>query len=603
MYLNHDNLKDYWVIDIETDGLDPKVVWCICVKNIGTGERRVFRHPNIDKSFIPWVSLLPPTTRWVAHNGISFDIPVLRRLVCDLLRFSDTIDTFVLSTLYDPNMVGGHSLDEWGRRLAFKKGVFNDWSHLSDEMVEYCERDVDVTEQLFLKLTARMKEKGFSEQSCMIEHRIRYVIDKQQRNGFYFDRRAAEGLYLSLREREEELGKFIHQLFPPELKQVARYRYRVTQTGEPFASYKRHVEKYNKIVRDGEFYDCYDFVSFNIGSPAQRIEKLLSLGWKPRHFTPKGNPKVDEESLVEYAEESNTPEVKAIADWLVTNGRANMVNTWLGYVQPDSCIHGKVYSCGASTRRMTHNSPNTANIPGNEAKYGIECRSLWTARPGRLLVGFDASSLEQIMFLNELGAPRKLVDQYLQGDPHQDNADALTEALKAPVSRRQVKTIFYAFMYGASNGKLGNTAIPGGGASIGKVVRETLYKNTPGLKELIKRIGKEFEKNSGMLKMIDGGYNRCPSPHAALNYKLQGNGAIVMKLASIILDDKITSEGWDVLKVGDIHDEGQLDSDPAVADMVGKAAVSSIEEAGRKLGLLLPITGTYSVGNNWADTH
>jgi hypothetical protein len=53
-------------------------------------------------------------------------------------------------------------------------------------------------------------------------------------------------------------------------------------------------------------YDCYDWVEFNLGSPPQRIEKLLELGWQPVNLTKAGNPKVDEDELLAYAEDRAT---------------------------------------------------------------------------------------------------------------------------------------------------------------------------------------------------------------------------------------------------------------------------------------------------------
>jgi hypothetical protein len=65
-----------------------------------------------------------------------------------------------------------------------------------------------------------------------------------------------------------------------------------------------------------------------------------------------------------FAEISGRPEAGAIAEWLVLQGRATMIEGWLNNVNyEDHCMHGRVFTCAATTRRMIHNSPNTANIP------------------------------------------------------------------------------------------------------------------------------------------------------------------------------------------------------------------------------------------------
>jgi DNA polymerase I-like protein with 3'-5' exonuclease and polymerase domains len=245
---------------------------------------------------------------------------------------------------------------------------------------------------------------------------------------------------------------------------------------------------------------------------------------------------------------------------------------------------------------MTHSSPNTANIPKAHEKvpYGKEMRSLWTVGDPetRRLVGYDAAGLEMRMFAHYLGIP-EVAELYINGDPHQVNADLLG------IDRSTVKNVFYAFLYGAANEKLGTTG--GHNSRWGKNARGLLINKTPGLKELVALV--QHEQASGLLETIDGGKIRCPSPHAALNYKLQSAGGIVMKQASILLDGRVIEKGLDALKVGDIHDEGQGDVAINDADEYGKMAVQCIRDAGEELGFSVPLDGDYKVGLSWAETH
>jgi len=597
LYLpTQENFNKYWVIDTEGDSLWPTVFWCMCVTNVGTGvSEDLIGHEQIRK----WFSQRSADEFFVAHNGISFDIFQLNRVLGLNISYDRVVDTLVLSYLYHPHIPGGHSLGAWGERFKFPKGDFDDFSKFTKDMLHYCQQDVRITVRVFKALVERMRGRGFSELSCWIEHKARAVIDKQERAGFCFDVQKAQNLYKELRQREQDLEGPIHKLFPPRLVPIKSYNYRVKDNGEPYASYEKHLCKYPKVEFNGDgTYTCYDWQVFNIGSPTQRAERLLSLGWKPTKFTPTGQPKVDEDSLVDFARTSKRPEVQAIADWLVANGRANMVNTWLNAVHSDGRIHGKVFSCGALTRRMRHTTPNTANIPGNEAAYGQECRALWRATPGRVLVGYDASALEMRMFGHYLGN-KEAADLYIYGDPHTANAEALTESLDFVFSRKPVKTDFYAFLYGASNKKLGSHY--GKSAQFGKRIRETLLNNTPGLEKLAKRIEREAE--TGWIKTIDGGYVRVNSTHAALNSKLQSAGAIAMKLAAVLLDMKIVELNLDAFKVGDIHDEAQWDCHPDVAERVGQLALECLAQAGEMLQLTVPLAGEYKMGSDWSKTH
>lgn len=599
MYLprNLDDLKNYYVFDIEANGLDDaNQVWCLVAQNVATEELYSFvGHDAIRR----WVSELPSDAVLVGHNAISYDIPTLNRILGVGLSLHRCVDTLVLSYLYHPHLPGGHSLDAWGERLKYPKGSYSDWTHYNERMLDYCQQDVRLTRRVFLALRDRMVKRGFSETSAWIEHRVRIVIDKQERRGFNFDVSRAQRLQSKLRGLEAHYGTEIHELFPPELAPVNTYEFRTLKDGSPTSHYTRHVENYPQVTHslDGT-YTTWDYREFNIGSPKQRVERLLSLGWEPKTFTPTGQPKVDEDSLVAFAQSSGRRQIQSIANWLVVNGRANMVSTWLNAVRDDGRIHGRVYSCGAITRRMRHNSPNTANIPGNEARFGRACRSLWRASPGRVLVGYDAAALEMRVFGHYLGN-KEAADLYIYGDPHTANTEALNAAIGQFFSRKPVKTDFYAFLYGASNGKLGSHY--GRGAKFGKQIRETLINNTPGLLQLAKRI--EAEAESGWIKTIDGGYVRSLSTHAALNSKLQSGGGIAMKVTTILLDEELERAGIDSWKVNDVHDEAQLDTLPEDAEKTGQLAVNCLKQAGEFLNMSVPLAGEYKIGKNWSRTH
>jgi len=605
MYLYDRQLRNYWALDIETDALDASRIHVCCVENLSTGDKRTITTAEEFRLFKQSGFV------YVTHNGLSFDIPVLNRLWGTKIRLSRVVDTLVLSYLYNPNLPrpagytggkGPHSLDCWGYRLGDYKIGFHDWSKLTDEMIEYCQQDVSITCELYRRLSQKLVDLGYSEESALLEHKFRTVINDQERNGFKFNRTRANFLYLRLRSMEYETQATIRSFFKPKEVLKGEYAYREKANGEPFASYLRHCEESPKIVfnKDKTRYRTFTLQEFNIGSPVQRLERLLDLGWKPKKKTKSGkNWAVDEESVVEFATSSGNKYVGLIADWLVYNGRANMIRTWLNELQEDSCIHGSVSSCGAGSRRCTHSAPNTANIPSVYARFGVESRSLWVARPERVLVGADASGLEGRVFIHYLGSEE--AKTFMLGDPHTENANAISRAVGFEVSRSSTKNLFYARLYGASDKKLGSML--GGNRSLGEKVRSAIDTNIPGFESLVQSIGQEYEKNGGRLQTVDGGFVSCPSPHAALNYKFQSCGALIMKQAAILLSDRIRKEGLDCLKVGDIHDEWQFDVAPTHAERVGDLACRAMTQAGKVLNLNIKIEGEYKIGRNWAETH
>jgi len=604
-----DEWHKYWYIDCETEEVPdfrPKIIWMMCASRMDREEVHSFvGHQEIRRFFD---ELRGSEVYFVGHNAISFDGPVTKRLVDGTACVDNIVDTLHLSYLYDPALSGGHSLEAWGNRLGDPKGDFHDFSKYSPEMDTYCQQDVRLGKKVARALWSRMKRMGFSELSCEIEHQIREVVDEQQYNGWYFDIPGAQSLVSQLRFEQSQLEPAIRELFPRRLVPVGTYRRRMRKDGGEFASFLRHSEQYPELrFHDDGTYSTMDFQEFNIGSPKQRVERLLELGWVPENFTPTGFPKVDEEALIAFAESSGRPESKAIADWLVLQGRATMVEGWLNNVNyDDHCMHGRIFTCGATTRRMIHTNPNTANIPKakKKVKYGIECRRLWQSRPDRREVGYDASGLEMRMFAEYL-ANEEATLLFTTGDPHLLNTRNL--GLADEMRDLTVKNGFYAYLYGAGDPKLGVTLKPELRGSeqgrYGKEARAILERGTPGLARLVASIQDEFRGTGGLLRTIDGGFVRCHSKSAALNYKLQSAGAIVMKVAAILARRHILRRGLDGFYVGNIHDEGQLDSAETDAEEVGKVCVQSISEAGLYLGFKVPLTGNYKVGFTWADTH
>jgi DNA polymerase I-like protein with 3'-5' exonuclease and polymerase domains len=234
-----------------------------------------------------------------------------------------------------------------------------------------------------------------------------------------------------------------------------------------------------------------------------------------------------------------------------------------------------------------------AQIPSVGALYGTECRGLWIVDEGKKLVGIDASGLELRMLAHYMGDDN-YTNEVISGDIHTANQKAagLTE-------RSQAKTFIYAFLYGAGSPKIGS--IVGGGAREGQQLIDKFLRNTPALKRLREAVEKDSAK--GVLTGLDGRKLRVRSTHSALNTLLQGAGAIVMKQALVLLDQKLKAYNIPAQFVANVHDEWQIEVDEWFADTVGRLGVQAIKEAGEFFAMKCPLTGEFKVGNNWAETH
>lgn len=610
MYLS---LSDkYWAVDIEGDLIPSTKVYCLCAVNIKTGEEVALSDAT---EIAQWVnSRFEEGCKFVGHNIIGYDAPTLNRLLDTRLTIGSLIDTFVMSMLYSPGLDGGHSLDSWGTRLRYEKIKFDDFSQFTSEMLTYCANDAELCRRIFVELLRRMSKAKFSETGIEIEHRSWQLIQAQKKAGFAFNIQEAHVLYGLLREKEKEIGDKLHQYWPPVLECVKSFKGAYKKDGSPSSNYRRHLEEYEQVVlREDGGYDAFAYVAFNIGSPPQRIEKLLELGWHPREFTPTGNPKPTDKgrlvpSLVEFVEESGREEPKLIAQWIEINSRANMINTWIeAYNEQTGCIHGTLWL--ANTLRFKHSAPNTANIPAVrvdkdgrpllrlDGAFTYEARDLWItrSRADRRLVGVDAKGIQLRVLAHYLNNP-EFTKAVLDGDPHSYNQE-----IGGFASRAIAKTFIYAFLLGAGDAKVGQ--IIGGSQSDGKRTKARFIGNFPGLGNLLDDLERQINA-TGRIRLCDGTPIVVTAPHTRLGYLLQGDESRIMKKAAILTAREVAKRSLDVIKVGDIHDEWQNDVlEKHVDEFAFDVCPLSFAASGRSFDYRLPIECDAKVGLTWAETH
>ena len=567
------------MIDIETS-MNHHTIHLAITKNIDTGEIKTWKAANGLWDYIA------DATSLIGHNIIGFDAPILNRLWKTRIGWKTVTDTLILSRLLDPSREQGHSLEAWGKTLGKQKIDYADrWEQLQGrkqaykgecfdhpDMVlleEYCIADVEVTERLYKQLLHDLDRKQFSKDCVELEHNVAAILSQQERNGFKLDIPYATVLLADIKGRMAEVYESMQQRWPS---------YEV----------QRVSEKTGKQLKPM-------LVTFNPGSRKQIGEKLIELGWKPDKFTETGQPMVDEGILSKL----HYPEAKMIAEYLMLQKRVAQIESWMEAVGSDGRVHGKVITNGAVTGRMTHQSPNMAQIPNHGSVYGAECRACWTVEPGTVLVGCDASGLELRMLAHYM-KDQDYVKTVVEGSS-KDGTDVHTKNQKAAglQTRDQAKTFIYAFLYGAGPSKIG--AIVGGSAKDGQRLIDSFLKETPALKKLRDKVSVLAGK--GFVPGLDGRKIWVRSEHAALNSLLQGAGAIVMKKALCLFHDKIKKNKWDVLLVANVHDEIQWETTPELGEITGRACVESIEEAGRYFNLRCPVTGEYKIGKTWRDTH
>ena len=571
-------------LDVETtvitDILPDRIFLIVCKDD---KQITYFKEDELDK----FGAYIDRYDEFVGHNIIGFDAPVIKKIIgIDLHDKGKVIDTLVLSRLFNPSREGGHSLKSFGERLKFGKLDFKNFSEYSDEMLEYCIRDVELTERVLGYLIKHNPD--FSSEAIRLEHDIARIITRQENNGFLFDVVKADLLLGKLREKINEIEQKVRERFTPlpTFVKIVKPRYR-RDGSLSTVGLNSLGEGWVNVMGD---FSLIEMKEFNLGSRQQIARWLRNFGWNPSKFTEHGQPIVDEKVLQGI---KDIPEAELIKEFLLLQKRIAQVESWVEAVARDGRVHGRVITNGAITGRMSHQSPNMAQVPAVYSPYGKECRELWVVPEGYKLVGVDASGLE-LRILSHYMNDKEYIDAIINGDIHTTNQN-----LAGLSTRDQAKTFIYAFIYGAGDEKLG--AICGGSRNHGKAIKDRFLRGTPALANFRKRVDKATGK--GWLRGIDGRKLRIRNRHSALNTLIQGGGAIVMKKALILLEEQVSKHKLKARPVANVHDEFQYEVLESQAEDFGSLAVDSIINAGKELGIRCPLNGEYKYGNNWQETH
>ena len=427
-----------------------------------------------------------------------------------------------------------------------------------------------------------------------LEMRMAQIMTQQEHSGFKFDLNAAERVRTQLQQEMEQLQDTIKRRF-------------VYVPGKVFTP-KRN-DKRNGYVAGAPMTKLVEF------NPTSRQHISWALqnhrGARFIKVTETGKPKVDEAVLSEMKDIALSQGNQLLHDELEMFIRLLTIQKWLGQlsegsnswfntIEDDGCIH---HSCSLATQtgRNAHRGPNLGQVVS--APWA---RELFVPHIGHIMVGADLEGLE----LRCLGHYLSRFDDgnfahvVLNGDIHQQNAD------RVGCTRKEVKTITYAFIYGAGDAKLGHSLSPelsdAQKKTLGGELRRKFLDAIPGLEPLIDAVKLKI-RSSGRLRGLDGRPIFCRAEHAALNYLLQSAGAIISKrwvvIAQDMLDDAGLTYNIDYTRCAYVHDEQQFSVLPTEADRVAAILVEAAPAAGHYYDFKVPIAAASSIGANWAATH
>jgi len=543
------------------------------------------------------------SVRAIFHNGEGYDLPLLEKLHSVAPVASE--DTMILSRLKQPDILGGHSIDAWGKRVGIaKEGKdIDDWSECTDLMRERCASDAAICWEVW-KRHEHMVDSDVWKEAIALEYAVARYHAKQVLNGVCFDMEKANALADELDESLLYIRKKIMRgipVFP---------RKHLTPVKAPFLK----TGGYSKATREwypddpsivAGPYSRLKYMPLNLDSPTQVKDYLLKFcGWVPIEHTPpsdtypEGSPKLTEESY---------PSIKGgigqlIAEKNVLTHRRNMVRNinkkgekkgFVYAVRDDGRIEADALTLGAATGRYAH--IGVANLPRVTTPYGREIRELFCVPANKVMLGWDLAGIENRIAAHYLWLfdGGEFAKEVLEGDFHQTTADSLG------ISRDEAKTFRYMTLYGGQPPKIAATM----GWTLAKARRiyKAFWEANPALSKLNDIL--QMKVKRGYIIGLDGRHLKPRSSHALINFLFQSAATIVFKRAIVLLNEKCDEEGLDWKQLWAYHDEIGAELLPEDVDIYERLSNEAVKEAGEYYKLKVPITADVHRGMNWAEVH
>lgn len=622
------------LFDCEANGLLHQAthVHCGVVKELGGGSLK-FR-PNQIKEFL---SHLETFDVLIAHNGIGYDWPLLKKLYGWEFK-GKKVDTLIMSRLLNPKRMlpiqcgnkkaGPHSIEAWGWRVGRGKPEHNDWENFSEEMLHRCSEDVEILELVYTALRKEAEGKSWRN-AFLLSFELFERLQQQEEYGWLVDQPHMHFCVRQLTKWIERIDRVIVPRLPlileiNETKKDGEYGY----VRKPFLKSGKHSESVsNWSLHCGGGFDLdavvgpFARISFrptNLDSNDETKDFLLGLGWEPLEWNTnddgeRTSPKLSKDDPFEGIEGQLG---KLVARRVQCRQRRSIVEGLQKLIRPDGRI-ASVVNMLAVTGRATHR--NIVNIPKAGSFYGKQMRQIFSSKEGFVLVGTDSAGNQLRQLAARMNNP--VYTKALIEGKKEDGTDnhSLTRDIGELESRDIAKNVIYCLLFGGGDVKLAKTAKkpPGSGADL----RGKLYRGLDGLGSLMESLTKEWRATAkkrfnpkfnkveyfdGTITGLDGRPIKVTSEHQLLVYLLQSDEAIHMSKAYCLLAERLSQKyvwGVDYGIVCFYHDEYTIECRKEIAEDVKKISEDCIRDAGAFFKISCPHAGEGAIGKNWYSIH
>jgi DNA polymerase-1 len=491
-------------------------------------------------------------------------------------------DTMLISYVLDAGK-GGHGMDDLAKRwldhdtIHFKEVAGSGKTQVTfdyvaiDKATEYAAEDADVTLRLWSALKPRMAAEGVATVYETLERAMPDVLARMERRGISIDRQVLSRLSGEFAQKQGALEE--------EIKELA---------GEPL----------------------------NPGSPKQIGDILFGkLALPGGTKTKTGQWSTGARELEELAEQHELP--RKILDWRqVSKLRSTYTEALPNHVDPvTQRVHTSYALAATSTGRLSSSEPNLQNIPVR-TEEGRKIRKAFVAAPGMKLVSADYSQIE-LRLLSEVAEVPTLRQAFKDGiDIH---AMTASEMFGVPVKdmpgevRRRAKAINFGIIYGISAFGLANQlGIERGEA--GDYIKK-YFERFPGIRDYMEQT-KEDCRRDGFVKTIFGrkchypdikasnGSIRAFNERAAINARLQGSAADIIRRAMMRMDAELAKAKLQALMLLQVHDELIFEvPEGEVAKTIPVVQRVMVEAPHPAVALHVPLQVDARAADNWDEAH
>jgi DNA polymerase I len=306
----------------------------------------------------------------------------------------------------------------------------------------------------------------------------------------------------------------------------------------------------------------------NVGSPKQLGDIMFGkMGLPGGSKTKTGAWSTSAQILDDLAEQGHEFP-KKILEWRqVSKLKSTYTDALPTYVHPQTHRVHTTYALAATTTgRLSSNEPNLQNIPVR-TEDGRKIRRAFIASPGHKLVSADYSQIE-LRLLAEIADIPVLKQAFRDGlDIH---AMTASEMFGVPVKdmpgevRRRAKAINFGIIYGISAFGLANQL--GIAREEASAYIKKYFERFPGIRAYMDET-RDFCRTHGYVETLFG--RKCHYPdikasnasvrsfneRAAINARLQGTAADIIRRAMIRMEDALAEKKLSAQMLLQVHDE------------------------------------------------